>query len=70
MSDTDRRARVLKLTDEGIRVLHEVSPAVKMAQKIMLRGLNESEAKEFMRLLSKATEAVNDLSRAPLKEPN
>jgi hypothetical protein len=33
----------------------------------MLRGLTEKEAKEFMRLLQKATAAVNELSRAPLR---
>lgn len=68
VSGTDRRARVLNLTDEGLKVLREVTPAVEAAQEIMLQGLNKSEAAEFMRLLKKATAAVNELSRAPLKE--
>lgn len=70
VSDKDRRARVLKVTDEGLKVLHQVTPAVEAGQAIMLQGLNKKEAAEFLRLLQKATIAVNDLSRAPLKETN
>lgn len=68
VSDLDRRARVLKLTKVGVKVLRKVTPAVEAAQEIMLQGLNKKEAAEFMRLLEKATVAVNELSRAPLKE--
>ncbi|MFZ2101801.1 MAG: MarR family transcriptional regulator [Oricola sp.] len=66
-SKTDRRARALRLTDEGMEVLARIEPAVEEAQRIMLRGLDEGEAKEFMKLLRKALDAVNDLSRAPLR---
>jgi DNA-binding MarR family transcriptional regulator len=67
VSEADRRARVLRLTDEGRRVLDHIEPAVDAAQKIMLSGLDAAEAAEFMRLLRKAIAAVNDLSRAPLR---
>lgn len=67
VSEADRRARVLSITNEGIAALETIQPAVERAQKIMLGGLNDAEAEELMRLLRKATEAVNDLSRAPLK---
>lgn len=67
VSETDRRARVLHITDEGLEVLKQIQPAVEHAQQVMLSGLTETEAQELMRLLRKATEAVNDLSRAPLK---
>lgn len=67
VSDRDRRARVLRITEEGLRVLQEVEPAVEKAQRIMLDGLTGDEAEEFLRLLRKATTAVNDLSRAPLR---
>jgi DNA-binding MarR family transcriptional regulator len=66
-SSRDRRARELKITDTGRRTLRSITPAVEAAQRIMLRGLTEKEAKEFMRLLQKATAAVNELSRAPLR---
>jgi MarR family transcriptional regulator, temperature-dependent positive regulator of motility len=67
-SSRDRRARELKITDAGRRTLRGVTPAVEAAQRIMLRGLTEKEANEFMRLLQKATAAGNELSRAPLRE--
>lgn len=65
VSDTDRRARVLHVTDDGREVLRKVTPAVEAAQEIMMCGLNDDEAEELMRLMHKATVAVNDLSRAP-----
>ncbi len=66
-STRDRRARELKITDAGRRTLRDVTPSVETAQRVMLRGLTEKEAKEFMRLLRKATAAGNELSRAPLR---
>jgi len=67
VSGKDRRARVLHMTVEGEAALKEIAPAVEKAQTVMLSGLSEDEAAEFMRLLRKATEAANDLSRAPLR---
>lgn len=67
ISDTDRRARELRITEEGVRVLDEIQPAVDAAQREMLSGLTETEAKQFMALLRKAIEASNDRSRAPQK---
>jgi len=65
----DRRARVLQITDQGQRTLDGIEPAVEAAQRIMLRGLTTDEAEQFMRLLRKAIDAGNDLSRAPLRPP-
>jgi DNA-binding MarR family transcriptional regulator len=67
VNDRDRRARALGLTAAGASVLAGVEPAVESAQRIMLRGLSASEAEDFMRLLRKAIDAANDLSRAPLR---
>jgi DNA-binding MarR family transcriptional regulator len=67
-SSRDRRARELRITDEGRRTLRKISPAVETAQRIMLRGLTEQEAEELMRLLRKAIAAGNELSRAPLRD--
>jgi MarR family transcriptional regulator, temperature-dependent positive regulator of motility len=67
VSETDRRARVLELTDEGRALLERVEPAVMSAQRLMLAGLDEREAAEFLRLLRKAVEAGNAQSRAPLQ---
>jgi MarR family transcriptional regulator, temperature-dependent positive regulator of motility len=66
-SRRDRRARELKITDAGRRTLRGITSAVEAAQKIMLRGLTEKEARELVRLLQKAIAAGNDLSRAPLR---
>ena len=67
-SSRDRRARELRLTDEGIRTLRQITPAVEAAQQIMLRGLTEKEAQELMQLLQKVLAAGNELSRAPLRD--
>lgn len=67
-SERDRRARVLKLTETGQGALTDVTPAVDRAQRVMLQGLDPDEAAQFMALLSKALGAVNELSRAPLRQ--
>ncbi len=67
-SSRDRRARELRITDEGKRTLRAITPAVEAAQRIMLRGLSEREAAELMRLLRKAIAAGNELSRAPQRD--
>ena len=66
-SRRDRRARALHITDAGETTLRAITPAVEQAQRIMLRGLTDTEAKEFMHLLRKAIAAGNELSRAPLR---
>ncbi|WP_157017020.1 MarR family winged helix-turn-helix transcriptional regulator [Mesorhizobium xinjiangense] len=67
VSDRDRRARVLRVTDAGLETIGNITPAVEEAQKVMLGGLTDEEARAFLRLLRKATDAANDLSRAPLR---
>ncbi|MCK7613454.1 MarR family winged helix-turn-helix transcriptional regulator [Roseibium sediminicola] len=67
VSPKDRRAKVLHITEAGKEALKVLTPAVERAQGVMLRGLDDAETAEFMRLLTKAMEAVNDLSRAPLR---
>ncbi len=67
-SSRDRRARELKITDVGRKALRGVTPAVEAAQRTMVRGLTEKEAKELVRLLQKAIAAGNELSRAPLRD--
>lgn len=68
VSKEDRRARVLEITAAGKRTLTGIEPAVAAAQKAMLRGLDASEAATLLRLLRKAIDAGNDLSRAPMRE--
>jgi DNA-binding MarR family transcriptional regulator len=58
----------LHITEAGATTLRAITPAVEQAQRIMLRGLTDTEAGEFMRLLRKAIAAATELSRAPLRE--
>lgn len=67
VSPADRRAKVLHMTEAGRAALNRLTPAVERAQTVMLSGLDDAEAADFLRLLKKATDAVNDLSRAPLR---
>jgi DNA-binding MarR family transcriptional regulator len=66
-SARDRRANLLVMTDLGEATLQGVVPAVEAAQIAMLRGLTKEEAEQFLRLLRKAIDAGNELSRAPLR---
>ena len=66
-SPDDRRLRLLTLEPAGEAVIAELDPLVWRTQDLMLTGLDEAERAVFVRLLEKAAEAGNDLSRAPLK---
>lgn len=67
VSPRDRRARELRLTPLGERLLDRVRPAVHRLQRDILQGLTDEERETFIALLAKATEAGNDFSRAPLR---
>ena len=68
VSKQDRRARVLSVTAAGEELLRRIAPAVHGAQEGILAGLTPAERLTFVRLLRKATEAGNSLSRAPLRD--
>jgi DNA-binding MarR family transcriptional regulator len=65
----DRRARELRLTEAGERLLDAAMPHVERVQKIILSGLDSIEQEQFLALLKKVTESVNERSRAPLRLP-
>ena len=64
-SPSDKRVRLLTLTDEGRTLLAGVIPAMLRAQERMLDPLPEADRAEFMRMLRTLVTANNDLSRAP-----
>ncbi len=64
-SPSDKRVRLLTLTDEGRTLLAGVIPAMLRAQERMLDPLPEADRAEFMRMLRTLVAANNDLSRAP-----
>ncbi len=53
VSARDRRAREVRLTEDGARIIEDVLPIVQRLQKDILRGLNETERKQFMTLAQK-----------------
>ena len=67
VSGADRRARELRATQSGEETLRLIQPAVDAAQDVLLSGLSAGEAEHLMRLLRKAINAMNDRSRAPLR---
>ena len=66
---TDRRARVLQLTDAGTALIAKMIPLVRGLQADILPGLSVEERAEFVRLATKVAIAGNSLSRAPLQMP-
>ena len=65
VSPQDRRARLLKVTSEGQRLLQDVSAAVLATQERILAPLPEAERQEFLRMLKVLVATNNDASRAP-----
>ena len=64
ISAKDRRARELRITKAGRDMLKRIAPAVEETQRILLSGLSEKEAAQFMKLLNKAIAALNEDYRA------
>lgn len=67
-SPTDRRVRLLRLTEQGVAALAEVVPAMHRTQARILAPLPEAEQREFMRMLKTLVDANNELSRAPTEQ--
>ncbi len=66
VSDRDRRARVLALSENGQQVLREVTPVVQALQDEILAGLSPDERATFVALAEKVSRAGNRRSRAPM----
>ncbi|MCM5571296.1 MarR family transcriptional regulator [Burkholderiaceae bacterium FT117] len=64
-SPTDRRVRLVTLTSDGERLLAEVLPRVRAAQRRILAPLPAAERERFVAALRTLVEANNALSRAP-----
>lgn len=52
VSERDRRARELSLTEEGRRILAALQPIVQDLQKDILKPLNKEDRERFIRLAS------------------
>jgi len=67
VSEADRRARRLRITERGLALLRTVRPAVRRAQDVMVGALDPDEREQLLALMKKIAEANNELSRAPLR---
>ncbi len=68
VSPTDRRAKLLTPTAEGIQTLAAVVPRMLRAQDRLLEPLAAADRKEFMRMMRVVIEANAELSTIPAKE--
>ena len=68
-SETDRRAKRLKLTKQGKDMVKRMRPLVVASQARILEGLSDVEKEQFTVIADKITRLHNDQSRAPLVLP-
>lgn len=66
-SEADRRARVVRITEEGRVFVRQVRPLMEEAQDRFVAPLTKEERDTFMRLVGKLIRANNDASRAPME---
>ncbi len=59
VSASDRRAREVRLTDEGQRMIAKLTPVVAALQDDILTGLTDAEKKQFLELATKAMSRVD-----------
>ena len=64
---TDRRAKVLELTEAGQTMLKIVLPHVREFQSEVLPGLTNTERAEFIRLAARVMQAGNEATNGMLK---
>lgn len=62
VSKQDRRAREVRLTDNGQRLYNDILPLVTRLQEDILPGLSESERTQFMELARKAIGSDQDIT--------
>ncbi|APZ53436.1 MarR family winged helix-turn-helix transcriptional regulator [Salipiger abyssi] len=67
VSATDRRARRLRVTEAGRKLVRDALPAIERTQEVILKDLNAEERETLLGLLRKMADANNGLSRAPLR---
>ncbi|NMA99000.1 MAG: MarR family transcriptional regulator [Phyllobacteriaceae bacterium] len=63
-SDTDRRAKLLTLLDEGESTLAIADPIVRRAQENLVQGLEPAEVEQLMKLMEKVVESMGSVSRS------
>lgn len=66
ISQRDRRARELTLSEAGAALLEDIQPTVETVQDEILHGLEPQEKTQFIALAAKLAEAGNARSRSPM----
>lgn len=67
-SPTDRRVKLLGITDEGNTLLADMQPQVAAAQARMLAPLTDAEKPLFMHMLTRLVQAHHDSSGASVDD--
>jgi DNA-binding MarR family transcriptional regulator len=66
-SPVDRRIKLLRLTEQGDRLLRQVEPAVQRVQQRLLESLPSSERTGFLRQLKQLAKTHNEVTAVPLR---
>jgi DNA-binding MarR family transcriptional regulator len=66
-SPTDRRIKLLRLTQEGEQLLHQVEPAVRRVQQRLLEPLTQSDRAALLQLLGQLADVHNEVTSVPLR---
>jgi len=66
-SSEDQRAKIVRISADGQKLLAAALPAVKAAQQRIVAPLDKTETQQLMALLQKLAEGNNASSRAPEK---
>jgi DNA-binding MarR family transcriptional regulator len=67
VAKSDRRARILFITQDGRRLISILTPKVNSAQKRIMAPLTSVERAYFLQIMKRLVDLNNDHSRAPLK---
>ena len=63
----DRRTKSLDVTAAGQRLIHDIEPAVRATQRLILAPLTPAERHAFMQMLKRLVHLNNAHSRAPMR---
>lgn len=66
LSEQDKRAKIIRITDAGKTYVNLVRPMMARAQTKFVEPLTAEEREEFLRLIKKLVDANNKASRAPM----
>lgn len=68
IASSDRRARHLAATDEGVALLAAIDEQVQASQRRILAPLGQERAEQFVEMLTVLAKAHNEASRVPLRD--